>query len=304
MKDILEFGQYVGRIVEAHNQGNTEWERQLANEAEDFFDLYAIPDYDSETGRTVEETPFDEVLCSESRKDLDGATKGEAYLQRLMQDTRELKAQAEAYLQQTKGKKAHEAPGRAYMERCADAAEGTLEYLEQLAGRETEQPAQPDSARQQQGRESLFNRKVNVQANEFAGIISQLLENGVLRRKGYLNEKGEKIYDSDVKLQSMFKSFLIGAGKYDIARYGRAERMAVNDPNRFAFFVSTLYDYVHKKDKSATKGKLWDFVESWFEVDGKPCKNLKVNNSRGKSMYKDDLTIREIALELSQMITP
>lgn len=293
MKDILEFGQYVGRIVEAHNQGNTEWERQLANEAEDFFDLYAIPDYDSETGRTVEETPFDEVLCSESRKDLDGATKGEAYLQRLMQDTRELKVQAEAYLQQTKGKKAHEAPGRAYMERCADAAEGTLEYLEQLAGRETEQPAQPDSARQQQGRESLFNRKVNVRANEFASIISQLIENGVLKRT-----------DSDAKLQAMFKSFLIGAGKYDVTRFGRAERMAVNDPKRFAFFVSTLYDFVYKKDRNATKGKLWDLVESWFELDGKPCKNLKVNNSRGKSMYKDDLTIREIALELSQMITP
>ena len=132
MKDILEFGRFVGRIVEAHNQGDRERERQLANDAELHFDLYGIPDYDSETGRTVEETPFDEVLSSESRKNLDGATKGEAYLQRLILDTRELKANAEAYLRQTEGQKA---PGRSYMSRCADAAEGTLEYLLQLADR-------------------------------------------------------------------------------------------------------------------------------------------------------------------------
>lgn len=134
MKDILEFGRFVGRIVEAHNQGDTQRERQLANDAELHFDLYGIPDYDSETGRAVEETPFDEVLSSESRKDLDGAAKGEAYLQRLIQETQELKANAEAYLRQTEGQtEGKKAPGRLYMRRCADAAEGTLEYLLQLA---------------------------------------------------------------------------------------------------------------------------------------------------------------------------
>lgn len=134
MKDILEFGRFVDRIVEAHNQGDTQRERQLANDAELHFDLYGIPDYDSETGRAVEETPFDEVLSSESRKDLDGAAKGEAYLQRLIQETQELKANAEAYLRQTEGQtEGKKAPGRLYMRRCADAAEGTLEYLLQLA---------------------------------------------------------------------------------------------------------------------------------------------------------------------------
>lgn len=291
MEDILKFGSFVGRIVEAHSKGDTEREKQLANDAELHLDLCAIPDYNSETGRPVEETPFDETFFSEVRTDLDGATKGEAYLQKLIQDTRKLKDQAEAYLKQTEGEKA---PGRAYMSRCADAAEGTLEYLEQLAGQhETAQPAQPDSTRPTQGRESLFNRKVNVRANEFASVISQLIENGILLRTY-----------SDDKLQAMFKSFLIGAGKFDVGKYGRAERMTVKDLNKFAFFVSTLYDFVYKKDVSVTKGKLWDFVESWFEKDGKPCKNVKVNNSRGKSIYKDDLTIREIALELSQMITP
>ena len=72
MKDILEFGRFVGRIVEAHNQGDTQRERQLANDAELHFDLYGIPDYDSETGRAVEETPFKTkvvAVCSAGSKE-------------------------------------------------------------------------------------------------------------------------------------------------------------------------------------------------------------------------------------------
>lgn len=295
MKDILKFGRFVARIVEAHNQDDTEREKQLATQAEQFFDLYEIPDYDSETGRPVEETPFDETFFSEVRTDIDGATKGEAYLQKLIQDTRDLKDKAEAYLQQTEGKKA---PGRAYMVRCADTAEGTLEYLEQLAGQhETAQPAQPNSTRPTQGRESLYKRKVTVRANEFANVISQLIENGILLRTSN---------DSDKKLQALFKSFLIGAGDNDVIMFGRGDRMTVNNTNRFAHFLNRLHDKITEKDSSITKGKLWKLVQDWFQdIHGNPYKekSLNVSGTRGREQYSDDKTLDEIAIKLAQILT-
>lgn len=130
MKDILKFGQYVGDIIKTHNSKDIESEEQLAMKADAHFDIYAIPDFDAETGQAVVNLSFEAELESKAGTDLDGAIKAETYLQGRIQATRELKAQAEAYLRQTEGKKA---PGRLYMRRCADAAEGTLEYLLQLA---------------------------------------------------------------------------------------------------------------------------------------------------------------------------
>ena len=295
MGDILKFGSFVGRIIEAHSKGDTDREKQLANDAELHFDLCAIPDYNSETGRPVEETPFDETFFSEVRTYLDGATIGEAYLQKLIQDTRKLKDQAEVYLKQTEGKKA---PGRAYMSRCADAAEGTLEYLEQLAGQhEAPTPGQPESIRPTQGRESLYKRKVTVRANEFASIISQLIENGILLRTAN---------DSDKKLQALFKSFLIGAGDNDVNLFGRGDRMTVNNTNRFAHFINCLHDQITLKDKSITKGKLWKLVRDWFQDDkGNPYKetSLNVSGTRGREQYADDMTLDEIAIKLAQILT-
>lgn len=128
MEDILKFGRFVGRIVEAHNQGDTQRERQLAMKAELHFDLYGIPDYDSETGQAVEETPFEELL-----KEMNfTAEQRESYLLTKIQDAQELKANAEYYLRETEGQKA---PARSYMESCRDTAQWAIELLTQLVGK-------------------------------------------------------------------------------------------------------------------------------------------------------------------------
>ncbi|MBO5624894.1 MAG: hypothetical protein J5953_03775 [Prevotella sp.] len=294
MEYILKMSNYVGAIINAHNSKDIESERQLANDAEFHFDLYAIPDYDSETGQAVASLSYKAALDTETRPDLDGGVKAEETILRMIKRTQDLKDQAEAYLKQTEGQNAHEAPGRAYMVRCADAAEGTLEYLKQLADiteRENNAPLQCI------GKEALFIRKRDVRRSEFAEVIRQLLVNGIL----YKTE-----YDSDDKLQAIFKSFLIGAGEHEVKVFPTTYRMTVNEPKRFLCFVSFLYDNV--KDIAPgqiKKGNKWAIVKDWFQnSEGETYTQDSLNTlaSQGRTQYLSDGSIKEIAIKVANIL--
>lgn len=170
-------------------------------------------------------------------------------------------------------------------------------YNVKLAGLPEYTPNATNAPLPVRGRESLYKRKVTVRANEFATVISQLIENGILLRTEN---------DTDIKIQNLFKAFLIGAGEYEVSRFGRGDRMTVNNTNRFAYFIDCLNKEIKDKDESLTKGKLWDLVQDWFQDEkGNPFKgkSLNVSGTRGRDLYEGDLTINEIAIKLANMIT-
>ena len=278
MKDILKFGQYVRPIAEAHSKGDTKREKALAQKGEEWFDIYGVPDYSAETGEAVEELPFFEDLKAAERTGKDG----KKILFNSLQDARTIREQAEEYLTATEGVKA---PGRCYMCRCLNAVAGEIEYLEKLQqtpmfALPTEQSAviHGDTFHQEEGevmdeghkepeivclnlppreegRESLLRQteiKADIRFIDFKDYITQLTQNGILCQ-------GKN--DSVRKMQALFKSFLIGAGKEDVSEFGSSDCLIVGDTKKFVLFIDKLQSKV-KADMR--KNKFWSITQKWF----------------------------------------
>lgn len=312
MKDILKFGQYVQPIAEAHSKGDTKREKALAQNGEEWFDIYGVPDYSAETGEAVEELPFFEELKAAERTGKDG----KKILCANLQDAHSIKEQAEEYLMATEGVKA---PGRCYMCRCLNAVEGTIEYLEKLQqmpmfALPTEQSTvihgetfHPEEGAvmdeghnepeivclnlppREGGRESLLRQteiKANIHFVDFKDYITQLTQNGILCQ-------GKN--DSVRKLQAGFKSFLVGTNKEDVSEFGSNDCLIVGDTKKFVLFIEKLQSKV-KTDMR--KNKFWSITQKWFVYKkGEESKKFGENSLRticSKAKRQSDSNDRSI----------
>lgn len=258
MKDILKFSQYVGRIVEAHNSGDAERERQLANVAELYFDMHEVPDYDAETGQAVEEPPFEQQindLCFTPEQ-------REAFIQDKIQHAQEIQANAEKYLRETEGEKA---PARRYMELCSDAVRYATEQLKQLADKyearkmfaeQTNTKAEgPQGIGQSytinpetgevDGRESLCI-KSNLTVAEKANLFKELCQTNV-----FDVDNGDS-KDRDNALNA-FRSFIFG----DVVNCNPDYRLTARQGNLSAFLYALNMLGYYKGNRQYETAKLW-----------------------------------------------
>lgn len=330
MEDILAYSKFMGAILEAHKQGDTKREKQLARRAEEHFDFYdGVPDYDAETGEAVEEIPFDEELKAAERT----GTDGNKILQKCLSDAKALQAQANEYLTTTEGTKA---PGRSYMRRCLYSLECNIEYLAQLSQKWQDSAVIKEDTFQEGGvanekkedemdvlyphgkigdekgdekgdnREPLFERKGikdNIKATDFAEYVQLLINNGVLCMGNDHNEMK--------KLQCGFKSFLIGASLNDIEYFGENDLLRYAKGTKFVSFIDALQNKMAKVAPDAVKNNIWSITVKWFvakeysEAPGgrdkgtlkKAAKSLTATLSREKKQQVGKITDKGI-LEL------
>lgn len=309
MKDILKFGQYVRQIAEAHRTNDSKREKTLAQKAEEWFDMYGVPDYSAETGEAVEEPSFAEDVAAAERTGKDV----KKILCVNLQDAHSMKKQAEKYLTATEGEKA---PGRCYMRRCLNAVEEIIEYLEELAQMprfaltsEQSKVISGDSYQviestittygsdnpeeivmlklppREETRESLFRRadiKANIRFADFKDYIAQLIQNGIL-------SQGKN--DSVRKLQAGFKSFLIGASKEDVSEFGCNDYLVVGDTKKLVLLIDKLQSKI-KED--ARKYNVWDITQKWF---------VYIKNGKAKKFGKQSLGSLSSRAKKSQLIS-
>lgn len=298
MKDILKFGQYVRPIAEAHSKGDTKREKALAQKAEEWFDIYGVPDYSAETGEAAEELSFFEDLKAAERT----GKNGKKILFSCLQDAHSIKEQAKEYLTATEGVRA---PGRCYMRRCLNAIEGAIEFLEELQqmpefALPIDQGAvfHPEEGAvmnvehnkpeivcmnlqpREETRESLLRQtevKADIRFIDFKDYITQLTQNGILRQ-------GKN--DSVRKMQALFKSFLIGANKEDVCEFSSNDKLTIGNTNKFVLLIDKLQTKV-KADMR--KNKFWSITQNWFVYkNGESVKasSLKSNCSRAEDNDK------------------
>lgn len=278
MKDILKFGQYVRPIAEAHSKGDTKREKALAQKAEEWFDIYGVPDYSAETGEAEEELSFFEDLKAAERT----GKNGKKILFSCLQDAHSIKEQAKEYLTATEGVRA---PGRCYIRRCLNAVEGIIEYLEELQqmpefalpidqgavmkgdifhpGEGTVMNVERNKPEivclnlppREEKRESLLRQievKADIHFTDFKSYLTQLTQNGILCQ-------GKN--DSVRKMQALFKSFLIGANKEDVCEFNSNDNLVVGDTKKFVLLIDKLQTKV-KVDMR--KNKFWSITQNWF----------------------------------------
>lgn len=323
MKDILKFGQYVRQIAEAHSTNDSKREKALAQKAEEWFDIYGVPDYSAMTGEAVEEPSFVEDVAAAERT----GKNGKKILCVNLQDAHSIKEQAEKYLTATEGEKA---PGRCYMRRCLNAVEGVIEYLENLGqmprfaltseygkvissdsyqviegtvtsegSDKPEEIVMLELPPREEIREPLFRQvgfKTNIPFVSFKDYINRLTQNGILRRM-----KG----DSVRKMQAMFKSFLIGADDDAIKEYmANDDCLTIGKTPLFLVFIDKL---VHKIKVDAQKNNFWDITQNWFVYkNGRnpDASSLKANCSRArkKQLISDDKNIDSLVDDLLKIL--
>lgn len=285
MEDILAYSKFVGAILEAHKQGDTKREKQLAQKAELYYTNCGIPDYDAEIGEAVAEITFDVQLKAAERTGADG----KKILQKCLSDAKALQAQANEYLTTTEGTKA---PGRIYMNSCLYALECNIEYLAQLSQKWQEgavmkedtlqEGAVVDDEKEEEivfdySRPPLFKRegiKDDIKAADFAQYIQLLINNGILCMGNDRNEMK--------KLQCGFKSFLIGYNDKDIEYFGTNDFLRYAKGTKFVSFLETLQNKMAKVAPDATKNDTWGITAKWFVAKD----DNKARNERNKDILE------------------
>lgn len=302
MKDILAYSKFVGAIVEAHKQGDTKREKQLAQKAEENFDYYGVPDYSAKFGEGVEEPTFNEELKAAERT----GTDGNKILQKCLSDAKALQTQANEYLTTTEGTKA---PGRSYMRRCLNALEGNIEYLAQLSkkwqdsavmkedtfqeGAVVDDEKEPEIEILYTTKQPLLKQdgiKANIRFTDFSNFIDQLINNGIL----FMGKASKR------KLQAGFKSFLIGANGEDIQEFRPNDTLTVNGA-KFSLFIDKLQNKLQKVAPDTLKSNPWGIAEKWIISNNtkkhfskgslKSLKCKKNNNENYNNLVEDLIKI-------------
>ena len=282
MEDILKIGRFVGRIVEARNQGDTEREKQLANDANDLRE-YLIP-----TAEAAEETPFEELFKEMSFT----AEQRESYLQTKIQDAQELKANAEYYLRETEG---DEAPARSYMESCRDTAQWAIELLTQLVGKyqarrifagQTNEKAEGTQGSGQcftinpdtgvvDGRESLCVHSELTPAQK-ANLFKELCQ-----AKVFVVDNADR--EDKANALNAFRSFVFG----DVVNCSPDYKLKAQQGNLAAFLYALNNLSYYNGNRQYEIAKLW-----CTQKDGK-CLNPDSMSTKGGTEYKKSTKIQQ-----------